>query len=312
MKVSAAVHKCEHGKSKRSCRMCKATRSAQRAVRERIVAEFLNEFPVQSPLAIIPEQSTEQRVCNTQQAAATKRNEEEMIQITAHLGARVLVKGVAVEALALIVRGLKTFESVCQRDATSITKHGRIGDSSVHVSMCAVYTIPAMPEPPRNCTPAHRRQFDVLQFALTHHTSQDDSMWLHQRVSCLLFFGGSTAPEIVLQAGTADGTSKTPHSLFCFDTDAYLPIYGTYILDNHMRILPRKGRGIQKALVKFGDLSWHARFTSDATRDILLNANVLMPETQALNPLWLSHMSDKLQSSFGDDATSSVVVRLER
>jgi hypothetical protein len=124
--------------------MCKAVRSAQRAVRERIVAEFLDEFP----LAIIPEASTEQRVCNTQQAAATKRNEEEMIQITAHLGARVLVKGVAVEALALIVRGFKTFESVSKRDATSITKYGRNGDGTVHVSMCAIYTIPEMQEPP--------------------------------------------------------------------------------------------------------------------------------------------------------------------
>ena len=288
--------------------MCKAVWSAQRAVRDRIVAEFLDEFL----LGIIPEASTEQRVCNTQQAAASKRNEEEMIQITAHLGARVLVKGVAVEALALIVRGLKTFESVCQRDATSITKHGRIGDSSVHVSMCAVYTIPAMQEPTKNSTPALLRQFNMLQFALSHHNSQDDSRWLQQRVSCLLFFGGSTTPDIVLQAGSTDGTSKTPDSLFCFDTDAYLPIYGTFVLEIHMRVLPHKGRGIQKELVKFGDLSGHARFASDATRDILLNANVLMPETQALNPLWLSHMSDKLQSSFGDDATSSVVVRLER
>ena len=88
----------------------------------------------------------------------------------------------------------------------------------------------------------------------------------------------------------------------------------TYVLDHHMRVLPHKGRGIQKALVKFGDLRGHAWFTSDETRDLLLNANVLMPETLCLNPLWLSHMSDKLESSFRDDATSSVVVpvRLER
>jgi hypothetical protein len=116
----------------------------------------------------------------------------------------------------------------------------------------------------------------------------------------------------VPQTGTANGTSKTPRSLFCFDTDAYLLIYGTYILDHHMRILPRKGRGIQKALVKFGDLSGHDWFTSDVARDLLLNANVLMPETLCLNPLWLIHMSNKLKSSFGDDASSSVVVRLER
>ena len=80
-----------------------------------------------------------------------------------------------------------------------------------------------------------------------------------------------------------------------------------------MRVLPRKGRGIQKALVKFGDLIRHARpkrFASDAAKDLLLNANVLLPETLCLNPIWLSHMSDKLESSFGDDAVCRLAVVL--
>jgi hypothetical protein len=217
-----------------------------------------------------------------------------------------------VEALALIARGLKTFESVSQRDTTSITRHGRIGarDGNALVSMCAIYTIAAMPEPTSNSTPAHLRKFDMLQFALRQHTLNDNTIWPEQRVSCLVFFGESTPRENVLQPGAATATTNTPRSLFCFDTDAYLPIYMTYVLDRHLRVSPRKGRGIQKALVKFGHLRGHAVFTSDEARDILVEANVVMPETLFLNPLWLSHMSDKLESSFGDDATSSVVVRL--
>ena len=86
-----------------------------------------------------------------------------------------------------------------------------------------------------------------------------------------------------------------------YDTDEYLPIYMTYELENHLQILPYKGRGIQKAIVKYGDLRGHAVFANNEARELLLNAKVWMPETLALNPVWLSHMSDKLKSSFGDE-----------
>ena len=55
-----------------------------------------------------------------------------------------------------------------------------------------------------------------------------------------------------------------------------------------------------------------AVFANEEARILLLQAKVLIPETLCLNPLWLSHMSDQLESSFGDDNTSNVVVQLKR
>ena len=56
-----------------------------------------------------PTASTTDLVCSTQ-VHTTKQNEEELTQRTAHLLARVLVKGIAVEALALIPPGFKSNE----------------------------------------------------------------------------------------------------------------------------------------------------------------------------------------------------------
>ena len=52
----------------------------------------------------MPAASTTDLVCSTQVRTA-KQDEDALIQITAHLLARVLVKGTTVEALALIPRG---------------------------------------------------------------------------------------------------------------------------------------------------------------------------------------------------------------
>ena len=89
----------------------------------------------------------------------------------------------------------------------------------------------------------------------------------------------------------------------------------TYELENHLQIFPKTGHdGIQKAIVSYVDLRGHAVFPNDKARDCyLLPGGVLMRETLrlCLHPVWLSHMSDKLESRFGDD-TSRVVVYLNK
>jgi hypothetical protein len=76
----------------------------------------------------------------------------------------------------------------------------------------------------------------------------------------------------------------------------------TYSLDSDLEVMrPKKGRGLQKVLVNYNDLKGIPFFANDASRDLVLNAGVLMPETLALHPMWLCHVSTTLETLFGSD-----------